>query len=253
MTPYWQLAPPYWELASRRTERRPLIKPTTPIYRTVLPSPELIERATVEGGAILNMRFALFGVWQEINNPAEGHFLERIQRGAFAKSARESLRNIRAVLSHGKDPSLGQTVLGRIQSIEETADAAVARVDLFPSVPALLVDGLKAEQYGASFRGSPIKSHIERRPPRSAHNPLGIPEVTRQEIRLRDIGPTPFGQYEGTSAQIQGITDALVAARSRPAGRDEIERPYWSLADLKDQEPTWKLNRREDRGRVYAK
>lgn len=166
--------------------------------------------------------------------------MERIQRGAFAKSIRASLRNIRALLSHGKDRSLGETVLGKIESIEEAPDAAIARVELFPSVPALLVDGLKAEQYGASFRGSPIKSHIERRPPRSAHNPLGIPEVTRQEIRLRDIGPTPFAQYEGTTAQIQGVTDALVPERSRPAGQLDLERPYWELR----RDPRWQLTNR---------
>jgi len=234
--PYWQLGAPYWELASRRTERRPLIKPTTPIYRTVLPSPELIERSLDEG-AVLNMTFALFDRWQLIDSSLEGRFMERIARGAFSKTIKENLANIRAVLSHGKDPSLGNTVLGTIDRIEEGADGASARVSLFRSVPGLLLDGLKAGVYGASFRGDAIKSRVVRRPGRSAHNPDSIPEVTRVEIRLADIGPTPFAAYKGTSAKIdRGMVGAL-ASRSLP------------------DEPSWQLIRREERGRgrVFAK
>ena len=230
--PYWHLGDdleePYWKLGSLRT--RPPLKRTSMIYRTSLAAPELLERATVGGASILSMRFALFGVWQEINS-AEGHFLERIQRGAFAKSIRESLRNIRALLSHGKDPSLGSTVLGKVESIEEAPDAAIARVSLFPSVPPLLLDGLAAQQYGASFRGEAVKSHVEQRPGRSAHNPLGIPEITRQEIRLRDIGPTAFPQYAATTAELAA---ALEPTRSRPAGELESERPAWYLGDEPD-------------------
>lgn len=231
---YWRLGPEPWELLPLRTAGRPSVKQASTIYRTVLPSPELVERATVEGGAILNMRFALFGVWQEIDSPVEGHFMKRIQRGTFSKSIRESLRNVPALSSHGKDVALGETILGTIESIEEAPDAAVARVTLFPNVPGPLVDGLRAGVYGASFRGRPIKSKTDYHPGRSAHNPDGIPEVTRQEIALRDIGPTPFAAYQGTTAQIQTPGDALVPARSRRRERSEIERPYWSLRDLDD-------------------
>lgn len=177
--------------------------------------------------------------------------MERIQRGAFTKSIRESLRNIRALLSHGKDLSLGETVLGTIEAIEETADAASARVALFPSVPSLLLDGLRSDVYGASFRGRPIKSKTDWRPRPSAHNPDGLPEVTRQEIALRDIGPTPFAAYDGTSARIEGATVTLVPARSCTREGSEIERPYWHIGS----EPSWQLLNRKDerRGRMCAK
>jgi hypothetical protein len=112
------------------------------------------------------------------------------------------LPNIKAILSHGKDLSLGETVLGKIETIREEEDRAVARVKLFPSVPALLLDGLKAGVYGASFRGASIKERVEYRPKRSTHNPEALPEVTRQEIKLRDVGPTAFAAYSETSARI---------------------------------------------------
>ena len=181
------------------------------IYRAVFPSLELIERDTDdEQPAVLSMKFAFFNRWTEIDSPFEGHFMERVAPGAFKKSIKENIANVRAILSHGKDPSLGQTVLGKIDSIEEEADAAVSNVSLFRSLPGLLLDGLRAGVYGASFRGLPIKQHTEHDPGRSEHNPEGLPEVTRQEIRLRDIGPTPFAAYAETTAMVRCDTDEVV-------------------------------------------
>jgi phage head maturation protease len=179
------------------------------IYRAAFPSLEVIER-TEEETPILNMKFALFNRWTEIDSPFEGHYMERVAPGAFRKSVKENLAGIRAVLSHGKDISLGETVLGTVDSIDEEPDAAVSRVSLFRSVPRLLLDGLRAGVYGASFRGTPIKNHIEYRPNRSEHNPDGLPEVTRQEVRLKDIGPTPFAQYTETTAIVRCDTDEVV-------------------------------------------
>ena len=242
--PSWQLAEgkPSWFLGDLREARRPRrIERVPTIYRAVVPSSALIERTAGEGAPVLNMTFALFNRWQEINS-LEGHFMERVAPGAFRKTIKENLANIRAVLSHGKDPSLGNTVLGTIESIEEAPDSASARVSLFRSVPAFLLDGLRAGVYGASFRGAPIKSHFEYRPSRSEHKPEGLPEITRQEIRLHDIGPTPFAQYGGTRAVIGSVTDGPLPARSVP---DE-ERPYWELRN--DEEPYWRLQRKERHG-----
>jgi hypothetical protein len=251
--PYWQLSDlhdaPRWKLASLHARQRPLIKPRPTIYRTTAPSPDLLERSAVEEAPVLNMAFALFDCWQLIDNPREGRFLERISRGAFRKTIRENLQNIRAVLSHGSDPSLGNTVLGEIASIEEAPDAAVARVSLFRSVPALLLDGLRAGVYGASFRGDALKNHVEYRPGRSAHNPERLPEVTRQEIRLKDIGPTPFAQYEGTVAKVGGPMVGALPSRSH----EPLEQAhYWELG--RDYEPYWQIRRKDGRrGRTYAK
>jgi phage head maturation protease len=201
--PSWQLeeAKPAWYL-----EREPRIKQVrAQIYRSLaFPAPELIERSTAEGAPILDMKFALFNRWTEIDSPVEGHFMERIAPGAFKKSIKENMANVRAILSHGKDPSLGQTVLGKIESIKEGVDGASARVNLFRSMPGLLLDGLRAGVYGASFRGDSIQSKVDYRPKRSDYNPEALPEITRVEIRLRDIGPTPFAAYSETSSVIGG-------------------------------------------------
>ena len=199
--PYWQLGEekPSWFLGD--LHQRPRIERVPIIHRVVDAGPALIERSASEG-AVLNVAFAIFDRWTEINSPSEGHFLERVARGAFAKSIRENLRNIRAILSHGKDLSLRETVLGKIDSMREEEDRAVARVNLFPNVPPLLLDGLRADVYGASFRGASVKERVDYHPKRSDHNPEALPEITRTEIKLRDIGPTPFAAYAETSARI---------------------------------------------------
>ena len=106
-------------------------------------------------------------------------------------------------------------MLGKISEIREEADGAIARVSLFDSVPQLLVDGLRAGVYGSSWRGRPIKSDTDFRAPRSAHNPEGIPETTRLEIKLTDIGPTPFAAYAGTTALVGNGIPARSLSRRR--------------------------------------
>jgi phage head maturation protease len=209
--PAWQLeeAKPDWWLEPHEpwylepSAARVPIGTRATIYRSTLVVPELIERTAAEGTAVLDVTFAVFNKWQEITD-SYGSFLERILPGAFSKTIRENIANIRAILSHGKDPSMGQTVLGKIESIREETDGATARISLFRSVPGLLLDGLPAGQYGASFRGDSIKTHVVERPPKSAHNPKGLLEVTHQEIRLKDVGPTTFPAYRETSSRIGG-------------------------------------------------
>jgi phage head maturation protease len=194
-------------------------------------------------------RFAIFNRGQEISD-AQGHYLERLSPGVFRKSLKERFAGIRAVLSHGKDPSLGSTVLGKIAEIREEAAGAIARVHLFRAVPELLLDGLRAGVYGASFRGEPIKSETNWHPGISSYNPEGIPEVTRLEIRLRDIGPTPFAAYEGTTATVAGGVGESLPARSLPMEHLDSEQPFWLLG----REPSWQLQRKEQRhGRTLAR
>jgi phage head maturation protease len=213
--------------------------PRTDIFRAFQPSLELIER---DGGdpPSLNIKFAVFERWAEINSAFEGRFMERIAPGAFKKTIRENLSNIKVLLSHGKDPSLGMTVLGSIDSLREEADGPIARVNLFRSVPQLLLDGLRAGVYGASFRAKPIKEDVNYMAGRSDYNPNGLPEVTRQEVRLVDFGPTPFPQYDGTSVVMRSMTDELVLAellRQPQVIRDLLEQGAAALERSDEPEP----------------
>lgn len=211
------------------------------IYRAAFPSVEVIERDGPDAGPLLRMDFAVFNVWSEIDSALEGHFFERVAPGAFTKTLKENLGRVRVLLSHGKDPSMGMTVLGKIERVDASgSDKATADVSLFRSVPQLLLDGLRAGVYGASFRGKPIKNKVEYTPARSDFNPDGLIEVTRTEVGLKDIGPTPFAQYqETTSTLVRSENDDLAMSDllKRPeAIRSLMEQGAVAL-ERNDEEP----------------
>jgi phage head maturation protease len=196
---------------------------------------------------MLEGTFARFDEWVEIND-SSGHYMERVSPRAFAKTIAETGRRVPVLLDHGKSSVLGSLPLGRLESVSESADGANYRVRLNPGLPELLVAGLRDGQYGSSFRAQAIKSSVRRRPGRSAANPDGLPEVTRTELRLLDVGPTSMPAYGATSAKVRSLVEE--------APVEPEPRPSWLLSDLKadDAEPSWKLRRRGEvrRGRTYA-
>src|SRR6185312_9854941 len=83
-----------------------------------------------------------------------GHFLERIAPGAFKKTMRELGDSMKVTFQHGRDPQLGDKLLGKPDVLEEDAIGARYEVPLFRSIEQeapLLMDGLRADAYGASF------------------------------------------------------------------------------------------------------
>lgn len=177
------------------------------IYRAVVSPLELIERS--DSDPVMGGMFSRFDSWYEVNSPIEGQFMERITRGAFAKSINENMSKIRVVFNHGLDRSLGGSVLGKLERMSEESDGAHYEATLFRSVPQLLIDGLRAGVYGASFRGDAIKRNIDYTPKKSDYNPEGLPEVTLSEIRLKDVGPTERPVVADTTSFVRCITDEL--------------------------------------------
>jgi phage head maturation protease len=144
----------------------------------------------------------------------EGRFMERIAPGAFTDSFANSTP--KALFQHGRDPEVGDKVLGSPVSVREDDLGAAYEVPLFPSVPPLIVDGLRAGAYGASFRFSVVSDDVVRKPARSDHNPEGISERTITEARVAEFGPVTFPAYAGATAGIRSITDDF-----RPRDRNE--------------------------------
>src|SRR4029453_18348362 len=133
---------------------------------------------------------AVFNEWTEINSRAEGHFLERIAPGAFAKTIKESLNRIRVMYNHGRDPTISEKPLGQIEDLREDERGVRFSVRLFDTSSVRdLIPGLRARSFGSSFRGRVVKSSFDVRPPRSTHNPDGLPEQTIKEFRLPEFGP----------------------------------------------------------------
>lgn len=197
-------------------------------YEVVRAAPASVRASKSEGKpARLEVRFSKFGNWYHIRSFFEGEFLERVERGAFAKTIAEQGDRVRVLFDHGFDPTIGEKVLGSVTDLREDKDAAVGEVDLFDtSYNRDLIPGLDAGVYGSSMRMVVTRDEWADSPEPSEHNPRGIPERTIKEVRLIEFGPVTFpANPESTSAMRSTTDDYYERLRHRdPARVDEVAR-----------------------------
>jgi HK97 family phage prohead protease len=240
---------PSWRLADLREEQPSKRSPV--LYRSVAADYSLSENGNAANdGRTLTGHFAVFNRWTEIQSAIEGHFMERISPGAFRKTIQESGRKVQVLFSHGRDPQLGLMTLGRVRELAEDERGVRYTVDLFAGLPQLLLEGLRAGTYGASFRAKLVKDRFHPKPGRSARNPEGIPESTVTELQLREFGPVALPAYGDTTAEIRSVTDVYVPQVRVAAAQNRFDpselpdpKPDWYLGDLR--EPHWKLKRKD--------
>lgn len=151
--------------------------------------------------------FAVFDRWTEINSWFEGHFLERIAPGAFRKTFKENRERIRALFQHGMDPQVGDKPIGAIDELREDGEGAYYEVSLFRGLPDLVMDGLRAGAYGASFRFEVMREELVEEPDPTTENPKALPERTLKEVRLHEFGPVTFPAYADATAGVRSLTD----------------------------------------------
>jgi phage head maturation protease len=159
---------------------------------------------------ILAGYFARYNEWTPIDSFFEGRFVERVLPGAFADSF--EARTPKITFNHGRDPDLGDKVLGSPVTVGEDSAGATYAAPLFPGVPALLVDGLRAGAYGSSFRFTVDEEDVVRRPERSEYNPEGLPERSIVRASVFEVGPVTFPAYAGATAGVRSITDDFRSA-----------------------------------------
>jgi HK97 family phage prohead protease len=154
--------------------------------------------------------FAVFDRWTEINNFFEGRFLESIAPGSFTKTFDENRSGMRCLLNHGRDPSVGMKPLGPIRELDQDDKGARYDVDLLDtSYNRDILPGLKADQYGASFRFQVIREEVNAEPGRSDHNPDGIEERVIKECHVREFGPVTFPAYADATAGLRSLNEEL--------------------------------------------
>ena len=174
-------------------------------------SAELVYREEDTGG-ILEGRMVPYSVWTEINSAVEGHFMERVMPGALAKTLMERAKKLRVLFQHGRD-ILGAQPIAAIEEVRDEGDGPYYRAGLFPNLPPMLMDGLRAGVYGTSVSMRPLKTDAVRRPKRSEHNPDGIEERSITEAKLREISVVTFPAYEGATASVRSLTDEFLVGR----------------------------------------
>lgn len=177
-----------------------------------------------------------FGEWTPIRSAFEGEFMERIAPGAAKRSLEERGDQIKILFNHGQDPSIGEKTLAS-PNLTEDSNGVRYEGQLFDtSYNRDLLPGLRAGEYGSSFRFAVTSEKYDETPERSEHNPDGIPERTVTEMRLYEGGPVTFPAYEGAEAGARSVslTDEvfLRGIESDPTRYPELERLFRSWVAL---------------------
>jgi HK97 family phage prohead protease len=157
--------------------------------------PVEVRKAGKTGMPTLSGHFAVFDSPTEISD-WDGSFIEEMAAGSFAKTISENRDLIRCLLSHGRDPSVGEKPLGPVEELREDATGVFYEVPLIDvSYNHDLAPAVEKELYGASFKFRAIREEVDDEPGTSAGNPKGLPIRRVLEVELFEFGPTPFGAY----------------------------------------------------------
>jgi phage head maturation protease len=188
--------------------------PRENLCRASYPGPELrVDEDASERGGMPTMtgHFAVFNQWAEIHSRYEGDFLERFAPGSLKKTFAENADRMRVMFQHGKDPQIGEKLLGVVRSVREDGDiGGLYDVPLFDtSYNRDLLPGLEANAYGASMRFSSLREDYKENPGASSYNPDNLPERTIREARIAEFGPVVWPAYEGATAGVRSITDLV--------------------------------------------
>jgi phage head maturation protease len=187
--------------------------PRDDLVRALPPRELEIREDATDTVPVMKGYFARFNEWTEIDSIFEGNFMERIASSAFTKTIADNGSQMRVLLDHGQDPQLGNKPLGIPDVLEVRSKGPYYEVPLFKGVPDLVVSGLRAGAYGASFRFSVQRENFNRDAKPSEYNPKGLPERTLQEVAVREFGPVTFPAYAGASASVRSMTDEFLATR----------------------------------------
>jgi HK97 family phage prohead protease len=215
-----------------------VLAPTSParpprdgLVRALRPGLEF--RAANEGDKpTLFGHFAVFNRFTEIDSWFEGNFLERIAPGAFKKTFKEQRNSMRVLLQHGRDPEIGDKPIAAINVLREDTEGAYYEAELFDGLPQLVVDGLRADQYGASFRFRVVREEYNEDPGTSGDNPKGLPERTIKEMQVFEFGPVTFPAYSEASAGVRSLTDAYFFGRLASTPPEELRSLFMEGRDL---------------------
>lgn len=200
-----------------------------------------------EGLGSMEVRFSTFDSWYEINSFWEGRFLERTVKGAFRKTIKENRSSVKVLFNHGGDFSIGDKILGTVESLSEEDDSPLGVVSLFDtSYNRDLLPGLRAGAYGSSFMFRVVKDSWNNEPGVSEHNPEGLPERTIKEVRLFEFGPVtwPANPASTSGMRCASGTDAYYESlRAREPQRvDELRSALTHIRTPAEVEPPLALD-----------
>ena len=215
---------------------------------------------TLEGYA------AVFNQDTEINS-WEGHFTERIAKGAFKKTLKE--RKPVMQFDHGRDARTGSVPIGKFVELREDADGLYVQARLFDNP---VVEPVRQAIEGGAIDGMSFKFRVTRDEWRDAKGKLvkgddilsllyepgerGPLQRTIREVQLSECGPVVFPAYAGTSVgvrSLENMTDAdreSLAAEYRRTMLEEDEDEK-RVKEWLDAETRWQCEQWLEAENVY--
>lgn len=193
---------------------------------------------------------AVFGQDAEIRDQ-HGHYIERIDPRAFAKTLQETRpERIGVLYNHGFDATGQPNMLGSVPigtPIEVRADGkgllTVTRYNKSEMADAVLAAIEGGQIKGQSFRGRIYKSRSEKG--------AGLKTITRTELGLKEYGPTHSPAYEGAGIlAVRSASDLEDLLRTMIAKMIPTGTP--GATSTPDQEPDSDESRKHS-GRTHAR
>ncbi len=184
------------------------------LYRS---TPPMEVRAADDGRLTLFGHFSVFDTPTVIDSVYEGRFIERIGKGAFAKSIQERADKVRIMWNHGRSEILPDVPIAKPLSIREDERGGYYEAALFRGLPEWLYEGLAEGQYGASFRFQPVRDEWDDNPVRSESNPDGLPERIVREAKLFELGPVSWPAYAEATSGVRSLSDRFHDLRTLTA------------------------------------
>lgn len=202
----------------------------------------LAHRATQEGqepddGLTLEGHAAVFGVRTVINS-WEGRFTEEIAPGAFKKTFRERTPVLQ--FDHGSHPLLGSIPIGRVREVREDDVGAYTLARLHDNWLVQPVRDAIAEESitGMSFRFSVVREEWRDEDDklikdeddllRILWGDTDAPYRTLKELRVPELGPVVFPQYEETEVGVRSTVIDLGQLATNRDARSELARSLFA-------------------------
>lgn len=182
------------------------------------PLPEEERAAKAGDGKTLEGYAAVFDADTEINS-WEGHFKERIVRGAFRKTLKERTPVLQ--FDHGHDSRFGNLPIGSFEQIKEDKHGLRVQARLFEHAEPIRQAIEAGAVSGMSFRfkvvrdswadkdGNEIKDRGELIDLLyGGDKKRGPLQRTIKEVKLMEAGPVVFPAYPQTTVGVRSMTDA---------------------------------------------
>jgi HK97 family phage prohead protease len=167
-------------------------------------------------------------------NSYEGHFVEVIERGAFARSVRNNPKPIMQ-FDHGKDTALGATPIGAIEELREDDKGLYVRARLHSN---WLVEPIRDAIASGSIPGMSFKFTIPEGGVTVTRGDDGLETHTLTDLNLHELGPVVWPAYAETAVSVRASELANLLIEDEEARREVAAGLIFGTFPRKEEDET---------------